>query len=239
MEKIIPFFTPDYTIKLNLIPTLGIIKDIPIVLNNADYEVVYEGDIHSDTRMVIWTLNFTLKGYLFGNISPLSNGLIRTSITNILQQSDNSSIDFQMDSSSTGIYKINEIVYQGYSLGTAIATAKVVKFDETTNVLTVNSIQGNFVTGKKIVGVQSNTKYGLNSISHIPLNLSQIIITPTPTDANTNVSYGYTTTINEPPNIAANVLTTYNFFGDLLDNTFGTDDWLSESENPIDLGSEF
>jgi hypothetical protein len=87
--------------------------------------------------------------------------------------------------------------------------------------------------------VYSNAEYTLSSYSNISLNTSQIIITPTPTDANTNVPYGYTTTINETPNIDTNVLTTYNFFGDLMNNSFGTDDLYSESENLVDLGSDF
>lgn len=239
MEKIIPYFTPDYTLKLNLIPDLGITKEIPIVLKDTNYEVVYEGDVHSDTRMVIWTLNFTVKGYLFGGISPLSSGLIRTSITNIIQQPDVTFVEFNLDSSGSGKFNVDETVYQGYSLGTATATAKVANYNSSTSTLVVNNIRGNFITGKSIKGLYSNAAYTLSSYSNIPFNASQIIITPTPTDASTNVTYGYTTTINETPNIDTNVLTTYNFFGDLLNNTFGRDDLLSESENLVDLGSEF
>jgi len=239
MEKIIPYFTPDYTIKLNLIPDLGITKEIPIVLKDTNYEVVYEGDIHSDTRMVIWTLSFTVKGYLFGGISPLSSGLIRTSITNIIQQADKSLVEFKLDSSGAGNFSPDETVYQGYSLGTATATAKVTTYNSTLDTLTVDNIRGNFVIGKSIKGVYSNAEYTLSSYSNIPFNVSQIIITPTPTDANTNVTYGYTTTINETPDIDTNVLTTYDFFGDLSNNTFGADDWLSQAENLVDLGSEF
>jgi len=35
IEHILPFFTPDYTIKLNLIPEMGIIKEIPVILNST------------------------------------------------------------------------------------------------------------------------------------------------------------------------------------------------------------
>ena len=39
IEHILPFFTPDYTIKLNLIPEMGIIKEIPVVLNNTSHDI--------------------------------------------------------------------------------------------------------------------------------------------------------------------------------------------------------
>ena len=45
LEHIIPYFTPDYTMKLNLVPEMGIIKEVPVILNNADHEIIYEGEI--------------------------------------------------------------------------------------------------------------------------------------------------------------------------------------------------
>ena len=44
IEHILPFFTPDYTIKLNLVPEMGIIREIPIILNSATHDIIYEGD---------------------------------------------------------------------------------------------------------------------------------------------------------------------------------------------------
>ena len=35
IEHILPYFTPDYTIKLNLVPEMGIVKEIPVVLNST------------------------------------------------------------------------------------------------------------------------------------------------------------------------------------------------------------
>jgi hypothetical protein len=43
IEHILPFFAPDYTIKVNMIPEMGIVKEVPIILNNTNYEVTYEG----------------------------------------------------------------------------------------------------------------------------------------------------------------------------------------------------
>ena len=81
IEHILPYFTPDYTIKINLIPEMGMIKEIPIILNSTEYEINYEGDRNSDTRMIIWTLNFTAKAFLYRDTSNV--GLIKHTTANI------------------------------------------------------------------------------------------------------------------------------------------------------------
>ena len=69
VEQIVPFFQPDYTVTINMIPDLDIKRDVPIILNNVSYEDSYDGAFTS-RRPVIYTLNFTAKTYLFG---PMSN----------------------------------------------------------------------------------------------------------------------------------------------------------------------
>ena len=74
IEQILPYFQPDYTITVNLIPELSIKRDVPIILNNVSYEDSYSGDF-TTRRAVVYTLNFVAKTYLFG---PSSNqGVIR------------------------------------------------------------------------------------------------------------------------------------------------------------------
>lgn len=67
VEQILPFFTPTFTATLNINPEMGIKYDIPVTLNSIAQEDTYEGDFVT-RRAIIWTLNFTLKGYLFGPI---------------------------------------------------------------------------------------------------------------------------------------------------------------------------
>ena len=82
-ECVLPFFTPDYTLKLNLLSEMGIVKEIPMVLNSIEREVNYEGHRDSDPRMIIWTLNFNLKGYIYGTTSDASNSIILHAYTNL------------------------------------------------------------------------------------------------------------------------------------------------------------
>ena len=74
IEQILPFFQPEYTVTMNVIPELDIKRDIPIILNSVNYEDTYNGEF-TQRRAVIYTLNFTAKTYLYG---PMSNqGIIK------------------------------------------------------------------------------------------------------------------------------------------------------------------
>jgi hypothetical protein len=65
IEQILPFFTPEWTATLKLNPDLDIKYDVPIILNNISQQDTYEGDFLT-RRAIIWTLKFTMKGYIFG-----------------------------------------------------------------------------------------------------------------------------------------------------------------------------
>ncbi len=201
IEHILPFFTPDYTLKLNMVPELGIVKEVPVILNSATHDIVYEGDMNSETRMIIWTLNFTVKGYIFGKISD-TGGVIKTSITNILSSiSSTDNVVFNMNNGGQGTYKTGEIVYQGYSIGTATAQAKVISF--VNNTLRLTDVTGNFVSSQEIVGLSTNAQWIFNSfnvLSTETANLATIIVTPNPLNAEANSAYTYNTTITEIAN---------------------------------------
>jgi hypothetical protein len=67
IEQILPYFQPDYTVTVNIIPELNIKRDVPIILNNVSYEDIYDGSF-ANRRTVNYTLNFTAKTYLYGPI---------------------------------------------------------------------------------------------------------------------------------------------------------------------------
>lgn len=65
IEQILPYFTPDWTSTVELVPSINGTYDIPLLLNGVSNEDSYEGDFKI-RRAVTWTLSFTMKGYLFG-----------------------------------------------------------------------------------------------------------------------------------------------------------------------------
>lgn len=79
IEQILPYFTPDWTTTVNLIPEVEVTMDIPIVLNNISYTDNYDGQFEN-RRAIIWELDFTLKGYLYGPVK--TSGIIKFIKTN-------------------------------------------------------------------------------------------------------------------------------------------------------------
>ena len=235
VEHILPYFTPDYTIKINMVPELGIIKEVPIILNTTNFDITYEGLRDTDTRTIVWTLDFTVKGFIFGQTDTPK--IIGTSITNILNQIDsNSVVVFKINSGGFGTYKEGEFVYQGYSIENSTAKAQVISWSSINRELTVKNITGNFISAEAIKGLQTNASYTFNSYRITTLKLLQSIITSSATDAKANSSYIYTNDILEYPNTQNTIINTTDFSGDLL-TVFGRDDLLNELQNPIDLGS--
>ena len=76
VENIIPFFCPEWTSQVNLIPEMDITLDIPTILQGINLEDSYEGNFDT-RRSIIWSLDFTMKGYLFGPTTQ-SNTIKRT-----------------------------------------------------------------------------------------------------------------------------------------------------------------
>ena len=79
IEQILPFFQPSFSITIKMIKETDEKRDIPIVLNSIDYRDEYEGNFDK-RQVIIWTLQFTAKTYLFGPTAD--SGVIRTAITN-------------------------------------------------------------------------------------------------------------------------------------------------------------
>lgn len=80
LEQILPFFTPDWTTTIKIIDDPVIVIDVPLTLNTVQSQDNWEGSI-GDRRYLVWTLNFTMKGQLFGPIAK--SKIIKKAITNI------------------------------------------------------------------------------------------------------------------------------------------------------------
>ena len=83
MEQILPFFGPEWTNTVNLIPEMGIKLDVPTILNSMSIEDTYEGD-YENRRALIYTYNFTMKCWFFGPVRAPANegGIIKRTILN-------------------------------------------------------------------------------------------------------------------------------------------------------------
>ena len=79
-EQIVPFFTPEFTVSVNLVPEMNIKPDISMVLNGVQIEDNYEGDFQA-TREIIWTLTFVVKGYIYPDVK--SGSVTKSVIVNL------------------------------------------------------------------------------------------------------------------------------------------------------------
>jgi hypothetical protein len=68
IEQILPTFTPEYTLTLNVVPDMNVKIDVPIILNSVAVNDEYDGDFQT-RRFVTHTLNFQMKVNLFGGIA--------------------------------------------------------------------------------------------------------------------------------------------------------------------------
>lgn len=68
LEQILPFFQPSFNVTVMLIPEMEEKKDLPVILNGISYEDDYEDDMMR-RRSITYTLDFTLKTYMYGPVS--------------------------------------------------------------------------------------------------------------------------------------------------------------------------
>ena len=69
IEQILPYFTPEFTVSLRRVSDLELNIDLPVILNSVSTEDSFEGGFE-DRRLILWTLDFVLKGQLYGFIVP-------------------------------------------------------------------------------------------------------------------------------------------------------------------------
>ncbi len=75
-EQILPYFQPAYNLTIELVGDIKEKRDIPIVLENITMQDDYEGDFNT-RRVLLYTMRFTAKTYLFGPVSTATKDIIR------------------------------------------------------------------------------------------------------------------------------------------------------------------
>ena len=81
LEQILPFFTPDFNVTVDFIPEMDQKYNVPIILDSVASTVEYEGGMsEGSTRLILWDLTFTAKGYIWPPVK--SSKYIKTANTN-------------------------------------------------------------------------------------------------------------------------------------------------------------
>jgi len=76
VEQILPYFQPHLNLTVDLVSSIGEKRDIPMILERISMDDQYEGD-YTTRRILVYTLDFTAKTYLFGPVSNGNDALIK------------------------------------------------------------------------------------------------------------------------------------------------------------------
>lgn len=67
LEQILPYFTPDWTTSVRIMPEMNINMDIPVILHSVQYSDNYD-KTYAERRAIIYTLDLLVKGYFYGPV---------------------------------------------------------------------------------------------------------------------------------------------------------------------------
>lgn len=214
IEQILPYFTPDYTLSVVFEESIEKKYDFPVILNDVSQQIDYEGD-NLTSRLIVWTLNFTVKMWIFGPTTEakLIMGIEKDPIGNIKGEPGNTYTGgatvriyndinrapvqklFLVDSGSTVNFVQSEIVRSrennlfGY----------VENFDRVNKIIYVSQANGIFEPDMIIRGDYSNAVW---TIQEQMISSANTLLVTTSTVQNPLSSYidddfGFNTTITE------------------------------------------
>ncbi len=212
VEQILPFFTPDYTVRINFNPEMGTSYEMPVILNSVSTEIDYEGDM-STTRLIIWDLTFTAKAYIWPAIKsdshqgligmwsdvggPNGTGGYGAAFTDIHITSGDKTIQELTVDSTTGhhVFVTSEIVRV---INRKNIAGRMVYFsNDTRGLLVIGELTGVIEPGDTIVGDYSNASYTVLAVSNAPYKVVRMITKPDPEDAGPDDEYGFSEEIIE------------------------------------------
>jgi hypothetical protein len=197
LEQILPFFTPDFTVTVDLIEGMNQKYDIPIILDSVAPNIDYEGDM-STTRLSIWELSFTVKAFLFPPVIQGGDKIIKQANTNIYidtqsRQNQRVYVDY---ANSSGVFVTNETIRVVDKNITGIVTYYA---NNSTGTLVVEELNELLSEGDIISGDYSNARATIDFVDLNPVKEVSIIVRPNPPTANVDDDYGFTEIINEFP----------------------------------------
>ena len=164
VEQILPFFQQQYNLTINLVSLINEKKDVPVVLENITMDDQYEGDFTS-RRVLLYTLRFTAKTYLFGPVTSASKDIIKTASVRYLaggSQSTQRDVTFAVQPRALKDYTDDVVTTLSEDIDASQETINVA--DGTA--ITVNKfidVEGEEMKVTKITGNKLNVKRGQDS----------------------------------------------------------------------------
>lgn len=192
MEYILPFFYPDYNLKINMVPELGVVKNIPITFTGDSLADDSSGSFDEPVRSVFRTLTFTARSYIYQ--PPRYYKPIMQAETNI--SIPNSGEEYILAANGSGSFFVGESVFQGVSFNRSTATATVKSWNPNTRVLKLNVKGGSIKANTKIHNVSKTSEYFVRELPKTGLAFTTKI-TPTPNTYPVTGPFDYVIQVND------------------------------------------
>lgn len=157
IEQIVPYFGPEWTNSINLVPNMNIIMDVPCVLDGITLQDTYDGDFTS-RRAMIYTLSFTMKGYFYGPIHPREGDskVIKKIQLDFMTPTSTSNTVTGADISTTG--RTDRIILTAGLLANGVATTN-----------SAASISYTLVSANSNFGITSNNFFFVDGLKYRPV----------------------------------------------------------------------
>lgn len=188
MEYILPHFYPDYNLKINFVPEVGITKNVPITFTGESEDEDSQGVFDSAVRSVFRTLQFTARSYIFQPPKYYKPILWANTNINLLQPtisitlSSNTFGEYGILSNTgdpiitqgglnilltqpNGVFHVNDIVFQGSSYDRATAKATIVSWNPDTLTMSAHQTYGTFSANSILRNVGSSAKFLISNIT--------------------------------------------------------------------------
>ena len=195
LEQILPFFTPDFSVSVDFIPSMEPKYDMPIILNSVSNEVDYEGDMMA-TRMIIWNLEFTAKGHIWPPVKTVK--VITTANTNLYIQ-PNSLLEQQVYvdfANGVGRFSDSETL----RVAGKDVYGTVAYFSNVSNgILVVQSLNDYLEVGDVVRGDFTGATFTIKTTDKSPLVETTINTKPKPLNAEPDDEFGFSETRTDGP----------------------------------------
>ena len=195
LEQILPFFTPDFSVTVDFIPSMEPKYDMPIILNSVSNEVDYEGEMMA-TRMIIWNLEFTAKGHIW---PPVKTGKVITTANTNLYIQPNSLLEQQVYvdfANGVGRFSDSETI----RVKDRNVYGKVAYFSNANNgILVVQSLNEYLEVGDVVRGDFTGATFTIRTTDKSPLVSTIINTRPKPLASEADDEFGFSETRTDGP----------------------------------------
>lgn len=153
LEQIVPYFGPEWTNQVRVLPQTNVVIDVPTILNTVSIEDTYEGDFET-RRALIYTFDFTIKAYFYGPVRR--QGVIKRA-----------QVDFGVVTSNTNSkITMEDIANTGRSSRIVVQPGLLANGSPTTN--SAASIPYNQINAEDDYGFCSNTFVYFDGLKYNP-----------------------------------------------------------------------